>query len=122
MKAFHYDQSDGHFYSPDGELLGTGYSGKKGWGRNNHSTQKEKGVGPIPCGAWKITGPESHVGLAAPVFRLIPVQGTVDFGRSGFLIHGNSLDNDASKGCIILTKPVRLDILNYVERDLIVTE
>lgn len=59
--------------------------------------------------------------LTPPVFRLVPDEQTEkrvgDEGMghkpSTFLIHGNNKENDASRGCIILNKPVREKLRNY---------
>jgi hypothetical protein len=45
------------------------------------------------------------------------------FGRSAFFIHGDNpqLNHTASDGCIILIRPLRADISNSGDDDLIVT-
>jgi hypothetical protein len=67
-------------------------------------------VGPIPLGAWVIVGPpfnSPHHGRY--VLRLEPSVGTNRFGRSGLLMHGDSVEarGSASRGCIILPRTIR---------------
>lgn len=92
-----------------GHLFATGYSGY-GEGKNNPAKQDTRRVGPIPAGEWEIVGPPYDSPKVGPfVLRLEPVDGTQTFGRSAFLIHGDSLSypGTASRGCIILSRPVR---------------
>jgi len=63
-------------------------------------------VGPIPRGNWAIGDPVQIPNHAPPVFPLSPV-GHDAHGRTGFLIHGNNVANDASRGCIIMDYPYR---------------
>lgn len=78
----------------------TGYAGH-GKGRNNPHFEYVKNVGPLPRGKYWVRE-ERHPRFRAPVFRLTPYRETEMRGRSGFLIHGNNAENDASQGCIIL--------------------
>ena len=41
-------------------------------------------------------------------------------GRSGFMIHGNNVQNNASQGCIILGPALRQQIANSGDTTLIV--
>lgn len=105
-----YQQSTGKF-SRNGIKTGVGYSGF-GAGKNNPALQDQHDVGPIPVGIYSISGPE-WVTAPGPhgsyVLRLTPEPANKMFGRSGFLIHGDSISHpgQASKGCIILARVIR---------------
>ena len=103
-----YEQISGRLSRAD-KLLASGYSGFSE-GKNNPARQSEANVGPIPEGAYWI-GPEREetADHGPVVLPLVPVPGTNTFGRSGFLIHGDSIEHPgaASHGCIILPRPVR---------------
>lgn len=119
---FIYKQSTG-LLSGNG-LQFTGYSGFKE-GKNNPSLQDRPSVGPIPQGRWIIQGPPFDTSTHGPfVMRLLPEEGTNTFGRSGFLIHGDSIIHPgmASLGCIILPRTIREAVWHSEDRDLIVIE
>lgn len=42
-------------------------------------------------------------------------------GRSGFMIHGNNIQNNASQGCIILGLTIRQQIASSKDHILVVT-
>lgn len=113
-----YHQATGELWL-DGALLGDGYSGH-GVGKNNPALQKIKNVGPIPQGEYLFgigyTDPER----GTVVMRLTPKLGTNTWGRSDFLIHGDSVLNpgQASDGCIILGPALRLQMSYSDDRDL----
>lgn len=96
--------------------MGTGYSGMDiptAMGKNNPAMQDVPDVGPIPEGLWKI-GSAFDSQIHGPVcMRLTPAHGTDTFGRSGFLIHGDSFEHpgEASEGCIVLGRMLRLAIV-----------
>jgi type VI secretion system (T6SS) effector TldE1-like protein len=117
-----YSQSSGELCL-NGELKGTGYSGR-GAGRNNPAMQAVKNVGPIPQGSYRIhvrPGKNYPQRLGAPpVMSLVPAEGTNTFGRSGFFIHGNNRSNDASHGCIVMDHGVRVAVAQSGDRDLLV--
>jgi hypothetical protein len=101
-----YSQSDGEIIV-NGNFEGYGYSGCGG-GRNNPDAQQLANSGPIPQGEW-IIGPMRDGGHLGPfVFDLTPCQGTQTFGRSLFRIHGDNITHNASEGCIIAGRAVRL--------------
>jgi len=92
----------------NGVRFARGYSGA-GSGKNNPDAQQIPFVGPIPQGSYDIEAPidtEKHGPYAMP---LTPNAGNQMFGRSEFLIHGDSIDNpgNASEGCIILDRFTR---------------
>ena len=101
--------------------VGTGYSGH-GEGLNNPTMCNVHDVGPLPIGKYTIGQPrEDHqVGLFA--MPLTPDPTNEMFGRSAFFIHGDnkSLNHSASDGCIILANPIRRDIANSGDNELIV--
>ncbi len=109
-----YAQSTGELFQEDGDTPSTvavGYSGT-GEGKNNAAMQQIHNVGPIPRGFWKIGDPEcvETVGPHGPfVLPLTPEDGTVTYGRDGFLIHGDSYGHpgQASHGCIVINRHVR---------------
>jgi hypothetical protein len=103
-----------------GELLqnsrhiATGYSGFDN-GKNKPAMQAVPNVGPIPQGSWTIVGPPMNTAQHGPfVLRLEPAAVTVTFGRSGFLMHGDSIESPgcASHGCIIMPRAVREQVWN----------
>ena len=114
---FFYEVITGRFYhrvtTKTGEndvLLGTGYSGADGITKNNPEYQDIHDEGPIPQGYWDITGPPIDTSTHGPfVLHLFPEVNTSVFGRSGFLIHGDSVlhPGKASEGCIIMPLATR---------------
>jgi hypothetical protein len=107
-KEFVYVQKTGKL-TLDGKEVGTGYSGK-GDGKNSPAREKEKNVGPIPAGLWKIGKAREFKGMK-DCFDLTP-DGHDAHKRTEFLIHGDSKKNPgtASEGCIILDAATRKKI------------
>ncbi len=105
-----YEQATGRI-SRDGMQVATGYAGL-GEGKNNPAMEKVKNMGPIPRGSWTIGTPHDTPDHGPFVMRLSPADGTVTFGRDGFLIHGDSIakPGTASHGCIIFPRTVRNQI------------
>lgn len=106
-----YVQTSGALFDPEGRSVADGYSGA-GDARNNPAMQSVPFRGPIPVGRYAICAPEDTVTHGPYVLPLTPFSTNEMFGRSGFLIHGDSLKHpgDASCGCIILGR---------IERELI---
>lgn len=115
---FFYEQLTGKMWhrtkNKDGKdvdnLIGTGYSGATGITKNNPDYQDIHDEGPIPQGFWQIQGPPIDTSSHGPfVLHLFPETNTNTFGRSGFLIHGDSVraPGNASQGCVILPLSVR---------------
>lgn len=105
-----YKQSSGGLTDPNGVVIGIGYSGH-GAGVNNPEMQDQPDVGPIPQGFWSI-GPSFGSPTKGPVVcDLTPLPLTNTFGRSGFMLHGDSIEfagqEEASHGCIIMSRLVR---------------
>ncbi|MFM0738160.1 DUF2778 domain-containing protein [Paraburkholderia xenovorans] len=115
-----YNQRTGALTAPDGQVTATdGYSGA-GQGRNNPAMERERNVGPIPRGNYRIGSARHSVRTGAVSMDLAPNVTTNTFGRSAFLIHGDNLTHTASHGCIILRRDVREQINGSTDRELIV--
>lgn len=117
--AWTYAQKSGELQK-DGTPVATGYSGA-GAGKNNPVLQNVPNVGPIPQGDWTIAGPPANTADHGPyVLTLNPTVGTETFGRTGFLMHGDSKEHPgcASHGCIILPRAAREQVWNSGDREL----
>jgi hypothetical protein len=104
-----YTQSTGVLLFPDGTTTTTGYSGH-GPGKNNPAMQDVVMVGPIPVG-WYTIGRLFDSELCGPLcLQLIPAPKNEMFGRSGFLVHGDSRAHEggASEGCIVIDRLTRM--------------
>mgnify|MGYP001594520017 FL=1 len=117
-----YEQSSGSFFS-DGKLIGSGYSGT-GEGKNNPKGQKLKAVGPIPCGYYTIGTPYDTKTHGPLVIPLLPDAANEMFGRSAFLIHGDSIKapGTASHGYIIQGRKVRESVITSNDKRLKVVD
>lgn len=103
-----YNQLTGELIR-NGQVVGTGYSGSRAnGGLNNPAMEHLRDVGPIPTGRWQIGSPFNHEKKGPLTMPLTPI-GHAAHGRTGFLIHGDSLSNpgNASEGCIVLPPEVR---------------
>lgn len=102
-----YVQRSGQLYR-DGELVAGGYSGF-GSGKNAPDKDDIHDVGPIPDGVYRIGEAHSTSTHGPLVLGLEPDSSNEMYGRSGFLIHGDSVDHPglASRGCIIMPKEAR---------------
>lgn len=118
MRAAFYEQASGLLHLPDGQSFQC-YAGRAD-GRNNPDAQARRGVGPLPRGAYAISMPYRDPVRGPYVFRLQPQPGTEMFGRAGMLIHGDSIDHDASQGCIVACLQARLEIARLELRSLVV--
>jgi hypothetical protein len=117
-----YSQSTGQL-SQDGTLVAIGYSGF-GPGKNNPADEAIRNVGPIPRGEYAIGAMQATSAAHGPdIMPLTPV-GHDALGRSGFLMHGDSIANPgtASEGCIIMPHNVRLQVANSGDSVLDVVE
>lgn len=92
----------------DGTLIGVGYSGQPEC-KNNPSKCSVHDHGPIPPGLYTIEPPRDTPTHGPYVLPLTPDSKNEMYGRSGFLIHGDSIAHPgtASHGCIILPRAVR---------------
>jgi len=114
-----YVQSSGALLQDD-QPVAIGYSGID-VGKNNPSMQAVPNMGPIPQGDWTIVGPPVNTPDHGPyVLHLQPSAQTNMFGRSGFLLHGDSIESPgcASHGCIIMPRTVREQVWNSGDTDL----
>lgn len=120
--SWKYSQSQGRLWRPDGTVAGTGYAGA-GEGKNNPKKQDVKNVGPLPRGAYSIVA-VGTTNKGAYCFKLIPDQVNQMFGRSGFMIHADSIKEPgtASEGCIVIPSAIRKTILDSSDRKLEVIE
>jgi hypothetical protein len=117
-----YRQSTGELLH-NGEVIGFGYSGH-GAAKNKPECQDQKGTGPIPCGLYTVEEAafQDHE-LGPIVMRLTASPRNNMFGRSGFYMHGDSVQHpgDASCGCIVIGYNVRLQVAISFDRALEVT-
>ena len=102
-----YEQLTGRIVGPTGQLF-TGYSGL-GEGKNNPTEENIRDVGPIPEGFYDILTPEYSPDHGPFAMRLMPDADNTMFGRTGFLMHGDSIEHPgaASEGCIIMDHAAR---------------
>ena len=103
-----YLQLSGQWLDPTGKLLTTGYSGL-GYAKNNPDMEVLPGLGPIPQGIYTIGQPFDSPKHGPFVMHLEPDPGTQTYGRSGFLLHGDSKwhPGESSTGCIIMPREYR---------------
>ncbi len=89
-------------------MCGIGYSGF-GIRKNSAIATAAHNLGPIPCGLYHIEDPKDTDTHGPFVLPLAPSLENQMFGRSGFLIHGDSLAHpgEASEGCVILDRTIR---------------
>ena len=109
-----YTQSTGNLTCHDtqgNEIVNhNGYSGRNVsggvQGRNNPDAQNVRNIGPIPQGSYTLEADRPNDGRPI-AFPLTPDSDNNMYGRSGFMIHGDNAQNDASQGCIIMLRDVR---------------
>ena len=114
-----FKQSTGELINADGVSLAQGYSGKD-VGKNNPYMQNIKETGPIPQGMYIIDAPEDSPKHGPFALPLTPYPTNEMFGRSEFLIHGDSIQHPggASEGCVIMPRFVRDRIWESGDHDL----
>lgn len=115
-----YKQRSGELLHGE-QSIAIGYSGF-GPAKNDPAAQRLAGLGPIPRGAYllgTLSDNEDHGPLA---IHLLPLTGTDTFGRSGFLVHGDSIEHPggASHGCIILPRAVREAMIDSRDKQVLV--
>ena len=117
---FNYSQPTGRL-SEDGTLVGTGYSGF-GDDKNVDADQSIPNLGPIPVGEYEMSEPYTDPEKGVLCFRLTPKPGNQMYGRSGFLLHGDSISHPgaASHGCIVMGHAIRQVVADSGDRDLTV--
>ncbi|MGH9500702.1 MAG: tlde1 domain-containing protein [Terriglobales bacterium] len=101
----------------DGLHIALGYSGfddpETGQrGKNNPELARVEEVGPIPVGKYFIGIPHDTLTHGAFVLPLKPEAENEMFGRSAFLMHGDSVvePGTASRGCIVMSRAVRRQV------------
>lgn len=108
--TWRYSQSSG-WIAHDGKNIARGYAGA-GDGKNNPAMQDVPNIGPIPAGRYTIGEPSDTKTHGPYVLHLTPDESNEMFGRSAFLIHGDSVvhPGTASEGCIIMPRKIRAQI------------
>lgn len=103
-----YVQSTGELLDQEGDLIGTGYSGK-GDAKNTPAAEDLHNLGPIPEGTYTMGSPVDTMTHGPFVLPLTPAETNIMYGRSAFLLHGDSIvdPGNASEGCIIMARTVR---------------
>jgi len=118
--AWIYHQLTGKFIDATGTVQGMGYSGQPPH-KNDPDSQALHNMGPIPCGMWQAVEliPESST-HGPYAIRLEPYLETETFGRSGFMLHGDSIERPgyASDGCIIQARLVREMFWQSLDHDI----
>lgn len=120
-----YKQSTGELFHTDSEndetLIGKGYSGA-GESKNDPQSQVIHNEGPIPQGVYNILEPRDTEKHGPYVMPLAPDPANQMFGRDGFLIHGDAVHapGTASQGCVILAHPIRQQIWDSGDHQLMV--
>ena len=106
-----YEVSTGWLTDPKGQLAAVGYSGATP-DKNQVVDEDVEDMGPIPEGEYEIGAPVDTESHGPYVLELTPAPTNREYGRSGFLIHGDSLTQPgtASKGCIVLPHAVRVEV------------
>jgi hypothetical protein len=106
-----YVQFNGQLLDAGGNLIAVGYSGSPA-GKNQPEEQSIADVGPIPRGMYTIGPPHDTPEHGPYVLSLTPAGTNQMFGRSGFLIHGDSVAHPgrASEGCIIMALKTRQQV------------
>lgn len=121
--AWTFEQSTGIMYDPSGAELARGYSGAPGF-IDDPADQSMPDEGPIPQGKYSI-GPEFDGAETGPdSLPLTPDPANQEFGRGGFLIHGDSIAHPGcgSKGCIVLPPTARALITGSTDKELQVVD
>ena len=106
-----YVQLSGQLISGAGEMIAVGYSGSPA-GKNEPQEEAVADVGPIPQGRYTIGSPRDTPAHGPYVLPLTPDAANQMFGRSGFLMHGDSVSHPgcASEGCIIMGLAIRQQV------------
>jgi len=114
-----YEQSTGKLSSAQSAFIAFGYSGADA-GKNNPTMQSIREIGPIPQGIYAIGAPFDSIEQGPFAMRLAPDAANEMFGRSGFLMHGDSHEHpgSASRGCIILPREARETVAASGDREL----
>lgn len=114
-----YEQSTGKLSSTQSPFVAFGYSGASA-GKNNPAMQSVRELGPIPQGIYAIGAPFDSIEHGPFAMRLAPDAANEMFGRSGFLMHGDSRQHPgcASLGCIVIALAARQVVSQSGDRGL----
>jgi hypothetical protein len=115
--AWTYKILTGALTDSNGQQIATGYAGK-GTAKNDPSRIKEKGIGPLPPGAYHIGPAYTHAHLGPMTMNLDPTPITQMWGRALMRIHGDSIKDpgNGSNGCIVLPLKARRLIAASTDR------
>jgi len=94
-----YNQRTGQL-TLDNQVIGTGFSGT-GAAKNNPALQKQKKIGPIPVGEWRVAGRRNDANTAEPILELQFFNGIKIAGRmpsEAFTIHSDNAPNAGESG------------------------
>ena len=107
-----YDLNTGAMTDPNGNVVECGYSGAQPYVNDPYAMWRED-QGPLPIGNYTIQPAYDHENLGPCSMPLDPNPNNIMFGRDAFYIHGDTQDMNqtASTGCIILSRPTR-DLIN----------
>lgn len=104
-----FDRKAGTLTDSTGKLISKVIWSGHGDAHNDPSREKEKGIGPLPAGLYRMGHPRDGGHLGPFVIDLEMIEGNA-YGRSLFRMHGdhpNDFDWSASDGCIIAALFVR---------------
>jgi len=116
-----YSISSGTLYDICGDPIGRGYSGY-GLCRNQPNKVSVKNRGPIPPGLYFFQKPFDSDKTGPLTIQLVPLSDNIMYGRDGFSIHGDLLNNPGlgSHGCIIMSHDVRVVLADSLDECLCV--
>lgn len=102
----------------DGKRRINCYSGAPGKWKNNPDFVRDVGRGALPPGDYSIGPAFISAQSGRATMRLTPQAGTDTYGRSGFEIHGDSINHPgaASHGCICTTAPSGFPDREYIDK------
>lgn len=122
MSTWTYRQATGELRDPDGVLVEVGYSGAPGY-VNRPMAERRENQGPVPTGGYAMLAAYDHPNLGPCSIPLEPAPDNRMHGRDDFFVHGDTpeMDQSASEGCIIMSRPTRDLLAASAVRDLTVT-
>lgn len=112
MTSWTYRQSTGELIDPDGIMIEVGYSGAPGY-VNRPIGERVEDHGVIPTGNYTMMAAIDHATCGPCSIPLTPDADNAMHGRDGFYMHGDTdeMNQTASSGCIIMSRPTR-DMVN----------
>lgn len=108
MSTWVYHQRSGALIDPHGVLRDYGYAGAHPY-VNVPTAEWRHDLGPIPTGTYTIGAPHDSEQTGPCSLPLEPALDNKMYGRSDFLIHGDTpeMNQTASTGCIIMPRAIR---------------